>query len=274
LPSSFNSTKPFSPRLAERLVIYAGASYCAGQKSVADWNCYACNMAPGFLHITSVHDPKTDGRGIVGYDPQLKARVVAFMGTNVNIKTWIDDLLIQKQAVYPDCHNCTVHSGFYNTWKGIKQQVVTAVQALPAGPLYVTGHSLGGALAALAATDFMQQHQDTKLHPDMVITVGQPRIGNAAWMKYYDSLKMTHYRVTHHRDPVPHLPYEWMDYSQVTQEVYYEDAQASSPTKICSDTNAEDPTCADQFDGNLLFIGDHWQYLKFSFLQGVVRCSL
>ena len=71
--------------LAERLVNFAGASYCAGQPSVASWSCYACNFNPGFQNITSVHDKSTDGRGILGYDPVLKARVVAFMGTNLNV---------------------------------------------------------------------------------------------------------------------------------------------------------------------------------------------
>merc|ERR1712224_552904 len=108
---AFAAAVPVSPifsssydhNLAERLVDYAGASYCAGQSSVAKWNCWACARIPEFQNITSVHDKKTDGRGIVGYDPVLKARVVSFMGTNANIKTWIDDILAYKQSNVSMC---------------------------------------------------------------------------------------------------------------------------------------------------------------------------
>eukprot|EP00656_Telonema_subtile_P037937 TRINITY_DN423_c0_g1_i1.p1 TRINITY_DN423_c0_g1~~TRINITY_DN423_c0_g1_i1.p1 ORF type:complete len:119 (-),score=15.00 TRINITY_DN423_c0_g1_i1:19-375(-) len=49
----------YDEALAERLVSYAGAAYCAGSPSVTDWDCYACKRVPGFQNITSVHDPKT-----------------------------------------------------------------------------------------------------------------------------------------------------------------------------------------------------------------------
>merc|ERR1711966_153649 len=106
------ATVAYDHELAERLVNYAGASYCAGKPSAASWSCYACKMNPGFQNITSVHDKETDGRGIVGYDPVLKARIIAFMGTNLNIKTWIDDIMAEKQENVSSCAKCSVHAGF------------------------------------------------------------------------------------------------------------------------------------------------------------------
>jgi len=259
----------YDEALAERLVNYAGASYCAGQQAVVDWNCYACKKVPGFQQITSVHDPKTDGRGLVGFDTVLGARVVAFMGTNANIRTWIDDILLKPLSPFPDCKNCSVHGGFYNTYKGLREQVYTALQALPPGKTYVTGHSLGATLATHCALDLSVNRG---YHVDGVITVGQPRVGNPAFADYYDSLGISHYRVTHHRDPIPHLAYEWMGYRHISNEVYYTDATKSGPTKLCS--GQEDPMCADQFNGNLIFLTDHWEYLKLSFLEAVISCTL
>eukprot|EP00656_Telonema_subtile_P037938 TRINITY_DN423_c0_g1_i2.p1 TRINITY_DN423_c0_g1~~TRINITY_DN423_c0_g1_i2.p1 ORF type:complete len:231 (-),score=38.85 TRINITY_DN423_c0_g1_i2:25-717(-) len=205
----------YDEALAERLVSYAGAAYCAGSPSVTDWDCYACKRVPGFQNITSVHDPKTDGRGIVGYDPELKARIIVFMGTNANIKTWIDDILACKEAPYKaeGCKNCSVHSGFQNTWSGVKAQVYSALDTLPAGPLYVTGHSLGGALATLCAIDLVVEKQ---IVPDVVVTMGQPRVGGKNFAAFYGQNVKDHWRATHHRDPIPHLPYEVTAGSQKT----------------------------------------------------------
>ena len=81
-----------------------------------------------------------------------------------------------------------------------------------------------------------------------------------------------HYRSTHHRDPVPHLPFDWMGYTHIVTEIYY-DSNSTDP-KICSSTDGEDPTCADQFDMNLLYITDHWYYLGFSFYTDIIRCTV
>merc|ERR1712226_1598590 len=66
--------------------------------------------------------------------------------------------------------------------------------------------------------------------------------------------------VTHHRDPIPHLPWRGLgNYQQVLKEAYYKDAGASAPTALCPAIR-EDTQCADQFNDELstLFITDHW----------------
>merc|ERR1711865_171461 len=263
----------FDQQMNERMVRYSGAAYCAGAKSIATWSCYACKMVPGLLNITSVHDKATDGRSIVGYDPELKAAVVMFMGTNGNINTWIDDLKSATATAYeaPGCDNCSVAKGFFDTWIGQKEQVYQALQHVPAGvPLYVTGHSLGASVATLFAMDYVNS---TGKRPDAVFTFGQPRVGNAAFAEYYTSKVTHHWRSTHHQDPIPHLPYEWMGFNHITTEVFYSGDDGTTH-RICSSSDGEDSSCADQFDGDLIHITDHWYYAGFSFLQGVLRCTL
>jgi len=266
-----SATNAYNASLGERLVNYAGAAYCSGQQKVTDWNCYACDKAPGFQNITSMHDPKTNGRGIVGYDPELGARVVAFMGTNANIKTWIDDLKSATLSPFPvgDCGACKAGTGFVETFEGLRDQVYTALDKLPQGPLYITGHSLGASLATLCALDY---YNTTGTSPDALITMGQPRTGNTEFARYYNAKIPSHWRATHYKDPIPHLPYEWMGFSHLHTECFYNENGTSY--KVCNMTNGEDPTCADQFGANLLDITDHWVYLGFSFVTDIIDCTI
>jgi predicted lipase len=67
----------------------------------------------------------------------------------------------------------------------------------------VTGHSLGGALAILAAYDLVDQHIATR---PLVYTFGQPRTGNYAFATSVMATVPDVYRLTHYRDIVAHLP--------------------------------------------------------------------
>lgn len=265
----------YSHDLAKRLVQYAGATYCTGSKSIDNWSCIPCQAVPEFQNITQIQGKGTDASAIVGYDPVLGARIAAFMGTNANLETWIDDVLILPSSCYKDydCNGCKCHPGFVNTYQSIATEVLTAVQNLPSGKLMITGHSLGAAQATHCAIH-LNAHG---LTVDHIYTVGQPRVGNDAFANFYDRLGLDHWRVTHHRDPIPHLPWRGLgNYKQVLREAYYKDANSDAPTKICDPAFAEDPTCADQFNDELtlVHITDHWNYLGFSFASAVLRCTL
>lgn len=259
--------------LATRLVQYAGASYCTASGSIEDWSCVPCAAVPDFQNRTIIRESSTDASVIVGYDPTLQARVVAFMGTNANFETWIDDLKLLPWSCYEtECNGCKCHPGFLTAYESVALRVRNAVADLPSGKLIVTGHSLGAAEATHCAID-LNIHG---FNVDHVYTVGQPRAGNDAFANYYDRLGLDHWRVTHHRDPVPHMPWRGLGgYKQVLREAYYEDANSDAPTKVCDPTYAEDPSCADQFNDELtlLHITDHWNYLGFSFASAVLKCT-
>ncbi len=70
-------------------------------------------------------------------------------------------------------------------------------------PTYYIGHSLGGALATLAALDMQKQGNNVQ----GLVTIGQPRVGNAQFAAQADkSLAGKVKRLVHKTDPVPHLP--------------------------------------------------------------------
>jgi predicted lipase len=98
------------------------------------------------------------------------------------------------------------HKGFVDAIAEIWDPLVAAVEAeLKANdrPLWITGHSLGGALALLAAWLFRRRF--IPVHE--VCTFGAPRIGNREACAAFDREFAGHiFRYVNGRDPVPKLP--------------------------------------------------------------------
>jgi len=86
--------------------------------------------------------------------------------------------------------------------------------------LLVTGHSLGGAEAGLAAIDLQLIHgREREVH---LYTYGSPRIGNEALADYANSLlKTANMRAVYMEDPVPTLPGHFMGFHHIGTEVHF-----------------------------------------------------
>ncbi|HSU67742.1 MAG TPA: lipase family protein, partial [Tepidisphaeraceae bacterium] len=67
--------------------------------------------------------------------------------------------------------------------------------------VWVTGHSLGGAMATLAALRLATEGLDVR----GVYTFGSPRVGND---EFYAKYSVPHYRLVNNNDVVPHVPLE------------------------------------------------------------------
>jgi hypothetical protein len=131
----------------------------------------------------------------------------------------------------PKCVNCTVHSGFYTSWRhtrtGILPHILKALEEYPTYDLTLVGHSLGGAVAAFAGLEMLARG----LNPT-ITTFGEPRIGNKALADYVNirfnlSSNSTtgldtklYRRVTHLSDPVPLLPLDEWGYEPHAGEIF------------------------------------------------------
>ena len=137
---------------------------------------------------------------------------------------------LKKRSIDPtkaECTNCTVHMGFMTSWQHTKPLILPHLKALvkdyPDYQLTLVGHSLGGAVAALASLDFKARGWNPQ-----VTTFGEPRIGNQGLTQYMDkafanedgSIKGMYRRVTHVDDPVPLLPLTEWGYLPHAGEIY------------------------------------------------------
>ena len=105
-----------------------------------------------------------------------------------------------------------IHSGFLSFYQKLKIGLETTFSNLiashPSYSILLTGHSLGGALASVAALDmFGVASADAVRARTTVITFGQPRVGDCAFAQVMGDLFEDRYlRVTHGQDPVPLVP--------------------------------------------------------------------
>ncbi|KAG6542653.1 hypothetical protein Mapa_015887 [Marchantia paleacea] len=91
------------------------------------------------------------------------------------------------------------------------QKIKQLMEENPEAKLYVTGHSLGGALAALYTT--LLFYKNETLVTDRlgaVYTFGQPRVGDDEFSRYVMNRfgKTKYFRVVYSNDVVPRLPFD------------------------------------------------------------------
>ncbi|OAP62319.1 hypothetical protein AYL99_04522 [Fonsecaea erecta] len=158
----------------------------------------------------------------------------------------------KRSSIKAECPNCTVHSGFMTSWRNTRCIIIPHVEmALKDHPDYelvLVGHSLGGAVAALASLEF--QARGWEPH---VTTFGEPRIGNLALNQFIDRRfnlnttrpdDWTYRRVTHVDDPVPLLPLEEWGYRMHAGEIYIsKPALPPGRADIRHCKGDEDPAC-------------------------------
>ena len=161
---------------------YSKSAYCEVPDILA-WNCSACgNATSGFVPFWSM-EMSNDVQVFVGYDKTHEMAVISFRGSKT-LTNWLLNLeFARTDSPFSECLNCYVHRGFLDDYNSVAVQVFVAVNQIRekygVKRALVTGHSLGGVLATLAAIDL-------KLHDSFsnvtVITFGEPRLGNAQFV--------------------------------------------------------------------------------------------
>ncbi|MEQ1907837.1 MAG: lipase family protein [Vicinamibacterales bacterium] len=120
----------------------------------------------------------TDGFVATRHDDAVT--VAAFRGTEANKP---EDLLADLVVVPTDrAGGGQVHKGFAEAYAAERDQVLTALDQHSHGQLFITGHSLGAALATLGAAD----HQEGN---PTLITFGSPRVGDEAFKARLDGIR-------------------------------------------------------------------------------------
>lgn len=124
-----------------------------------------------------------------------KMAVLAFRGTQ---KEDPRDIITDLEAnFYQDKNGVKIHDGFYRAYQCVEKDIKDAVEKLNDYSLYVTGHSLGGALALIATRALNSDNLAA------CYTFGSPKVGNE---EFGEDIKPPIYRVVNAYDPVPISP--------------------------------------------------------------------
>ncbi|XP_031274402.1 lipase-like isoform X2 [Pistacia vera] len=262
----------YNHTLTTILVEYASAVYMSDLTQLFTWTCPRCDgLTKGFEIIEIIVDVQHCLQGFVGVAKDPDAIVIAFRGTQEHsIQNWVEDLFWKQLDLnYPGMTDAMVHHGFYSAYHnttirpGVLSAVKRAKEIYGEFKVIVTGHSMGGAMAAFCGLDLAVNHE---VQDVQVMTFGQPRIGNAAFASCYSKLVPNTIRVTNEHDMVPHLPPYYSYFPQKTyhhfpREVWLYNIGVGSLVykveKIC-DGSGEDPSCSRSVTGNS--ISDHLVY--------------
>jgi len=181
--------------------------------------------------ITAVGDLKNEKELVyaVGVNPVEERITVIFRGSVTKNDFMTDAKISLVQIPDPRRFNGTegddsdgddvgVHQGFYEYLFGesdgtrskymeIMQHIDRLLAENPSRKnykLYITGHSLGGALATLFG--FYAATSSSVALPVTVVSVASPRVGNLAFARTFAEMesqgKLRHLRIANHKDPV------------------------------------------------------------------------
>jgi hypothetical protein len=256
--------------LSLTMMDYSMAAYCSPDK-LENWQCGTpCIKHPDIIDLSLIENTKYNIQGFTMYNPKNNYIILSFRGTEpTSIKNWIDDIDFVMTDFYY-CNNCKVHKGFYTSYDSVRNDTMSLLNNLIYkynNPyIYLTGHSLGGALATIACAELLNLNYNIK----SLYTFGSPRVGNKEFFTMFSEFNnLDSIRITHYADIVPHLPlYSW-GFNHVSREVWFN--RPNSEYIIC-DLSGEDNKCSNSIID--LSIPDHLTYMNFSTAGYVVTdCS-
>ncbi len=160
----------------------------------------------GFRLIATFNSKDTDTQAFLAAGDEFA--VLAFRGTEVTKK---QDVKTDVKAMKVSTLEGRVHTGFNKAYDSVADAIANSLLGMDELPLYITGHSLGGALATVAA---QRLEKDPRFSEWIAAcyTFGSPRVGND---QYDRSLKSPVYRVVNTTDIVTVVPLNLMGYTHI-----------------------------------------------------------
>ena len=160
---------------------------------------------------------ETDTQVALLHKAKTQDLYIVFRGSEKSID-WINNFQFRQQ-IYPygDPAETDVrfHWGFMNAYFAVRDRLLKEVKQYPDCAIAVTGHSLGGALATIAALDLqynITQHTGQSIE---LYTYGAPRVGNAALVNSFRKRVTESYRFVYGWDIVTRVPRVWQGFEHV-----------------------------------------------------------
>ncbi len=151
----------------------------------------------GYDDVTFIADGDTE-LFVANKDDKV---VIAFRGT-AGKDDWLNNF---KVVGTNDFSFGRVHSGFYQAFDIAKTDLVDTLNNLGSDKrIWVTGHSLGGALSAMCLAGIKETHYD---QIQACYTFGQPRVGYSGFVNFIkENYAGRYFRFVNDDDVVPRIP--------------------------------------------------------------------
>lgn len=146
--------------------------------------------AAGFQEIRSISQESI--QCAILHHSESQSQILVFRGTQ-DLQNWLTNL---DTAPIKFPHGGRIHRGFSQALDSILGELIAELRQHQ-GPLFITGHSLGGALAVAAAAQ-------PEITATAVYTFGSPRVGNPEFNSCLE--KTPTYRVVLMSDLVTQVP--------------------------------------------------------------------
>ncbi|KAK1390711.1 Fungal lipase-like [Heracleum sosnowskyi] len=191
-----------------------------------------------FEKLCFLDNEATDTQVAIWRDSSRKRLVIAFRGTEqVRWKDLRTDLMLVPTGLNPERiggdfkKEVQVHSGFLSAYDSVRTRILSLIKLVTGNiydggeqmskwHVYVTGHSLGGALATLLALELSSSQLAKRGNISVTMyNFGSPRVGNRNFADLYNQKVKDSWRVINRRDIIPTIP-RLMGYCHVAQPIY------------------------------------------------------
>lgn len=186
--------------------------------------------------VCSIIEPKED-------NSENRHAIVVFRGT-ANLKNWLTNIHSLPKAWIGGGY---VHGGFADAHAKVWAQLSLPMKNLISAerPLFITGHSLGAALATLTLSQILHDHgASTKA---CAYTFGSPRVGNTDFAHSMNSANL--YRIVNNDDIVTRLPLPFSTSRRLSflhaGEAYFIDRRLQIQSRGKGDIEEESPNIQD-----------------------------
>jgi len=181
---------------AAELIVQAYAQFDAS-KTGAKWGLPAEYLSHALLSARAEGLlAKPEPFGFVAQNKTSGNVFVTFRGTDT-LEDWLSNVTI-RHTNHPWG---PVEEGFWNLYQQCQENVRAAVKAAAGPQVIVTGHSLGGALATLAAADLADSGLTVKMY-----NFASPRAGSPAFAERFNQQVPVAWRTVNTEDLVTTVP--------------------------------------------------------------------
>ena len=204
-----NEFSHYDPDLSYKMLLLSAVAY----DPVHPQQCLNNSLPSADFQLQTVVTKECDflGDSCAGYvavSHAVKAIVVAFRGS-ISLRQVLAEILETSLAPKETFFGGKVQTywakGFAKLWPSMGPKVKSVVSANPSYQLWVTGHSLGGAMASLAST-WLAYYNVAPRKNIILYTFGMPRVGDYRYARQHDQLVNNSWRVVNYDDAVPHFP--------------------------------------------------------------------